>query len=96
MKGLTMIRILALATLVLAGCATPGPDVKTDNIKDGTVVCATLVGPWGSGKTVVTKLDQGVIRDGGTISIDGNCLMTIQLTPPAPKLPPTIKVIPRE
>ena len=80
--------ILAICALALAACATPSPDVKMDNIKDGTVICATIMGPWGSGKTVVAKLDQGVIRDGGTVAVDANCLMQIQLSPPAPKLPP--------
>jgi len=80
--------LLAMIVLAVSGCATPAPDVKTDNIKDGTVICATIMGPWGSGKTVVAKLEAGVIRDGGSVAVDANCLMTIQLAPPAPKVPP--------
>lgn len=83
-----MLRIILLAML-LTGCASmAAPDVKTDNVKDGTVVCATIMGPWGTGKTVVAKLDQNVIRDGGSVSVDPNCVVNIQLAAPLPKSAP--------
>ena len=82
--------LIAMIVLALAGCATPAPDVKVDNIKDGSCICATIMGPWGSGKTVACKLDTGVIKDGGFISVDANCLMNIQITPPLPKTPPPV------
>lgn len=78
-------RIIFLA-LLLAGCAS-APELKTDNIKDGTVMCGTLTGIYGTGKTVVVKLDERVIRDGGSVSVDPNCVVTIQLAPPQPKPP---------
>lgn len=73
-----------LAVLLLAGCAS-APELKTDNIKDGTVMCGTLTGIYGTGKTVIVKLDERVIRDGGSVSVDPNCVVTIQLAPPQPK-----------
>lgn len=81
-------RIIVLA-LLLTGCATPSPDIKTDNVKDGTVVCATIMGPWGSGKTVVAKLEQNVIRDGGSVTVDPNCVVNIQLMQKPVKPEPT-------
>lgn len=79
-------KIIALLTAAaLAACASPSPNISTDTIRDGTVVCATVMGPWGSGKTVVAKLDERVIRDGGGVTVDANCTMNVQLLAPAPK-----------
>lgn len=72
------------AFAMAAGCAS-APEIKADNVKDGTVVCGTLTGIYGTGKTVVVKLDERVIRDGGSVSVDPNCVVTIQLAPPLPK-----------
>lgn len=79
-------RIILIA-LLLAGCAS-APEFKTDNIKDGTVMCGTLSGVYGTGKTVVVKLDERVIRDGGSVSVDPNCVVSITLAPPLPKPTP--------
>lgn len=75
-----------LAGVALAGCAMSPPDINSANVKAGTVVCATVMGPWGSGKTVVANLESGVIRNGG-ISVDPNCVMTITTTQSPPKEP---------
>lgn len=85
--------VLVCIVLLVTGCASTmaSPDVKADSIKDGTAVCATVMGAWGSGKTVVVKLDQGVIRDGGSVTVDGNCVMSVILTPPLPKPAPAPK-----
>lgn len=83
--------VVISSALMLTGCASmAAPDVKTDNVKDGTVVCATIMGPWGTGKTVVAKLEERVIRDGGSVRVDPNCVIDIQLSPPLPK-PATVK-----
>jgi hypothetical protein len=76
--------LIGIGVLALAGCASV-PDIKADNIKDGTVICGTVTAPFGSAKTVVAKLEAGVIRDGGMVAVDANCVMNIQLIPPAPK-----------
>lgn len=78
--------LLACVALALAACATQPPDINSANVKAGTVVCATVMGPWGSGKTVVANLESGVIRNGG-ISVDPNCVMTITTTQSPPKEP---------
>lgn len=82
-----MIRALVvMVALALPACATQPPDINSANVKAGTVVCATVMGPWGSGKTVVANLESGVIRNGG-ISVDPNCVMTITTTQSTPKEP---------
>lgn len=76
--------LIILLALLLAGCAS-APEVKTDNVKDGTVVCATAGYLMFSGTTVIAKLEQNVIRDGGSITITPQCAVDIQLTAPLPK-----------
>jgi len=66
--------------LLLCGCAS-APEVKTDNVKDGTVLCATVSYLMWSGTTVAAKLEQNVIRDGGSVKVTPQCAVDIQLLP---------------
>ncbi len=79
-----------LLALLLAGCAS-APEVKTDNVKDGTVVCATAEYMMFRGTTVIAKLEQKVITDGGSVTISPQCAVEIQLAAPLPKQAPPIK-----
>lgn len=75
-----------LLLLTIPGCSMlqPSPELSASQLremakdKNGSVICATVLGPWGSGRTVVVSLDQNVIRDGG-VQVDGNCLVSISL-----------------
>ena len=91
------IAVLLLA-LLLPACSMmqPNTDMTAAQIKElvkdksGSVVCATVIGPWGTGKTVVVTLDQNVLKDGG-VHVDANCLVAItsQAPPRAPVAPPS-------
>lgn len=80
-----------LAALALSACASmAGPNMDAAQIKEivkdksGSVVCATVMGPWGTGKTVVVNLDSGVVRNGG-VTVDPNCVVTVTTTANPPK-----------
>lgn len=76
---------ICVVALALAGCMT-APEIKTDNVRDGTIVCtkvdSLLYGTW---TIVVAKLEQRVINDGGSLRVAANCVVDVQLLPPAPK-----------
>jgi len=76
-------RIAAVAVL-LAGCSTmqpQPPDLSSIqaavNNPNGSVICTTVIGPWGTAKIVAVTLDKGVVKTGG-VSVDANC--TVNLT----------------
>ncbi len=78
------VMIALVCTLALSGCAgiNGGPQMNVDQLKaiaadkNASVVCSTIMGPWGTGKVVIVNLDQRVIADGG-VSVDANCLVTM-------------------
>lgn len=86
LRNLFAFLLAMIVLLLLAACATQPPDIKSADVKNGTVVCATVMGPWGSGKTVVANLDSGVIRNGG-VTVDPNCVITITTQSNPPKEP---------
>jgi hypothetical protein len=92
-------KILALALVaLLPGCSLmqPSPaDMTASQMKEmvkdksGSVVCATVMGPWGTGKTVIVNLDQNAIKDGG-VAVDEKCTVTITSAAP-PRVAPAPK-----
>lgn len=86
--------VAVLVVLGLSGCAgiSGGPNMNVDQLKaiaadkNASVVCSTIMGPWGTGKVVVVNLDQRVIDNGG-VTVDSNCLVgiTTQKAEPTPK-----------
>ena len=88
--------LLLLLVLLVTGCAgiNGGPNMSVDQLKavaadkNASVVCSTIMGPWGTGKVVIVTLDQRVIDTGG-VSVDANCLVGITTAKavPVPKEP---------
>ena len=84
--------ILVVTALLLSGCASMmSPQTMTaDQLKalvsdkNGTAVCTTVLGPWGSAKIVVVNLDE-VATVNGSVSVDDKCTVAITTTK-APKL----------
>ena len=87
--GLALLMVPLL--VILAGCGTlaPQPDMSVAQLKaaaadkNASVVCSTIMGPWGTGKVVIVNLDQRVIDTGG-VTVDANCLIGITTTKAAP------------
>ena len=89
--GLVLI-VLSMVT----GCASLAPQPNMDVAqlkaaaadKNASVVCSTIMGPWGTGKVVIVNLDQRVIDTGG-VTVDANCLIGITTTKvlPPPRTP---------
>lgn len=92
--------VVLLLALLLPACSMmqPNTDMTASQIKElvkdktGSVVCATVMGPWGTGKTVVVTLDQSVIKDGG-VAVDANCLVNITTQTP-PRAPVIVQPAP--
>lgn len=92
---------ILLATLVLfalAGCASfmqPNAGMSAEQIsaavkdKSATVICSTLIGPYGTAKLVTINLDQNAIKDGG-ITVDGDRGCSATITSAAPPRPPVV------
>ena len=84
--------LVAAFALSLPGCASLyGPSMDASQIKEivkeksGTVVCATVLGPWGTTKIVVINLDQERGQRGGTAQVDANCVATVNNLGAPPK-----------
>lgn len=91
-------KMLLLCTLLLVtGCAgiNGGPNMSVDQLKaiasdkNASVVCSTIMGPWGTGKVVVVNMDQKVIDNGG-VNVDANCLVGITNVKAAPAPKPVV------
>lgn len=70
--------ILALPALaMLAGCASMSPEQMAANAKDknAVVACGQGTGPWG--KVVTVYVDTNKINDNNTVTIDGECHVTV-------------------
>ncbi len=90
--------IVLCMLLLVTGCAgiNGGPNMSVDQLKaiasdkNASVVCSTIMGPWGTGKVVVVNMDQRVIDNGG-VTVDANCLVGITNAKaiPVPKPAPT-------
>jgi hypothetical protein len=84
-------RILILS-LALSACATavPGDPSKMSaeqlnawaKDKNANLACSTFKGVYGTGIVNYVVLDKGIIAD-GTITMDGECKVTISNTAPA-------------
>ncbi len=87
---------VVVAVLVsMAGCQSlmqPSTEMSASQMKElvkdknASVICASVIGAWGTAKTVVINLDQNAIKDGG-ISIDGEKGCTASITSMAPVKP---------
>jgi hypothetical protein len=85
-----MYRALALAVL-LSGCATNN-SMTAEQISAATkdksisVVCAKIIGPWGTAETTVVTFDQRVINNGG-VNVGDKCAVAVTDTksPTVPK-----------
>lgn len=87
---------LFFVLLSISACSTLHPEAMSaaqlkEMVKDknGSVICATVVGAWGTAKTVIVNLDSGVVRNGG-IGVDQNCTVNLlnQQNVPQPSLVP--------
>ena len=96
-----LLAALVMIVLSLTGCAgiSGGPNMNVDQLKavaadkNASVVCSTIMGPWGTGKVVIVNLDQRVIDTGG-VTVDANCLVGITTTKAQPVPRPTPSVDP--
>lgn len=83
--------IAILVALLLTGCAT-NQSMSADQInaavkdKSISVVCAKILGPWGTAETTVVTFDQRVISNGG-VSVGDKC--AVQVTDSHPVVPKT-------
>lgn len=76
--------VMGIVLLMVSGCAAMGggPNMNVDQLraiasdKNASVICSTILGPFGTGKVVVVNLDQRVIMD-GSVATDENCKVTI-------------------
>lgn len=69
---------IALLVLLLAGCMTaPITPEQISAMKDGTAMCASGTGLWGTVKVVLAKLSQGTTEGGNVVVGSNNCDTTI-------------------
>ena len=74
---------IALAAILLAGCASTGVQNMTAEQlkalaadKNFSAVCSNVTGPWGMARFVYTNVDKGSVPN-GAISVDANCVVTM-------------------
>jgi hypothetical protein len=73
--------ILCLAFLLLSGCAAMGgamsPEQMAQNSKDknAVVACGSGSGPWG--KVTTVYVDTNKINDNNTVTVDGECKVSV-------------------
>jgi hypothetical protein len=74
---------IALAAILLAGCASTGVQNMTAEQlkalaqdKNFSAVCSSVTGIWGNARFVYTNVDKGTVPN-GAISVDANCLVTM-------------------
>ena len=86
-----MTRLLIVAALLLAGCATlPGnpskmsPEQIKEAVKDknANIGCGVINSPYGRGVAVYVTLDKAVVVNGSVV-VDDQCKVTITNTMPA-------------
>ena len=80
----------AYLALLLAGCMS-APNLQemtaeqitaAAKMKDGTVSCNSVVGPWGRAFSVLASVDRGVLVN-GSMTVDGECKVTFSNAPAA-------------
>ena len=90
-------KIALFATLLLLpGCASmmSPQTMSADQLKalvsdkNGTAVCTTVIGPWGTAKIVVVNLDE-VNTVNGNVTVDDKCSVAITTTKAALQKPVT-------
>lgn len=80
--------LITAAALSLAGCAGLGgamsPEQMAANAKDknAVVACGQGTGPWG--KVVTVYVDSNRIADNNTVTVDGECKVTVTGTKAVP------------
>lgn len=82
--------ILAILCFLLAGCAAMSPEQIAANAKDknAVVACGQGSGPWG--KVITVYVDTNKINDNNTVTIDGECHVSVTGTK-AEKTTPAVK-----
>jgi starvation-inducible outer membrane lipoprotein len=91
-----MMRLIVIALLALAGCASSpqafDPSKMTAEqlaalAKDRSAVgqCATAQGLYGSGVVVWVQFDKATFPAGGAVTVNKDCSMSFAQTPPAAK-----------
>lgn len=67
----------ALLLLILSGCAAMDPAQLAAQAKDknAIVACGQGTGPWG--KVVTVYVDTNRINDNNTVSVNGECNVTV-------------------
>ena len=69
--------LLAAAAIALAGCAAMSPEQLAQQAKDknAVVACGQGTGPWG--KVVTVYVDTNKINDNNTVSVNGECNVSV-------------------
>lgn len=94
MVGLLFVVVL----FAVAGCAT-NQSMSAAQIeaatkdKSVTVVCAKVLGPWGTAETTIVTYDQRVISNGG-VTVGEKCSTAVTDSKTAPDRSPPVVVTP--
>lgn len=89
------IAAVVLLMLCVASCAS-NQSMSAEQINAATkdksvsVVCAKILGPWGTAETTVVTYDQRVITNGG-VNVGDKCSISVTDAKPAPVVNPPTK-----
>ena len=83
-----------LVLLLLAGCASNqamSPEQISAATKDKSisVICAKIIGPWGTAETTVISFDQQVIHNGG-VNVGEKCAASVVDSKSTPAAKPVV------
>lgn len=76
-----------LLALLLSSCAAMSPEQLAASAKDknAVVACGQGTGPWG--KVVTVYVDTNRIADNNTVTVDGECKVSVTGTKAVPAAP---------